>query len=87
MQGGKEEGREGEGKRGLRSEPSEIIHTVSARVGFSEEVDMELLRVANYKELQEWEKCITLLIDEIHLKEDLVYDKVSYWIHLPWRHK
>ena len=36
---------------------------------------MELLRIANYKELQEWEKCVTLLIDEMHLKEDLVYDK------------
>ena len=38
---------------------------------------MELVRVANYKELQEWEEYITLLIDEIHLKEDLVYDKVT----------
>ena len=36
---------------------------------------MELLRIANYKELQEWEKRVTLLIDEMHLKEDLVYVK------------
>ena len=38
---------------------------------------MELLRAANYKELKDWEKCVTLLIDEMYIKEDLVYDKVS----------
>ena len=52
-------------------------HHISANIGFSEEVDMELLRVANYKKLEEWEKCIVLLIDEMHVKEDLVYDKVT----------
>lgn len=36
---------------------------------------MELLRVANYRELREWEKCVVLLIDEMHIKEDFVYDK------------
>lgn len=55
----------------------DYTHYISAHIGFSGQVDMELLRAANYKELQEWEKCITLLIDEMHLKEDLVYDKVT----------
>ncbi len=53
----------------------DYTHYIRARVGFSSEVDTELLRTANYRELQEWEKCIALLIDEMHLKEDLVYDK------------
>ncbi len=53
----------------------DYTHYIRARAGFSSEVDTELLRVANYWELQEWEKCIGLLIDEMHLKEDLVYDK------------
>ena len=53
----------------------DYTHYIRACVGFSSEVDMELLRVANYRELQEWEKCVVLLIDEMHIKEDLVYDK------------
>ena len=50
---------------------------MKAHVGFSSEVDMELVRVSKYKELQEWEKCVTHLIDEMHIKEDLAYDKVT----------
>ncbi len=55
----------------------DYTHYIQAHVGFSEESDKELLRVASYKELQEWERCVVLLIDEMHLKEDLVYDKVT----------
>ncbi len=55
----------------------DYTHYIRAHVGFSSEVDKELLRVAEYRELQEWQKCVVLLIDEMHLKEDLVYDKVT----------
>ena len=55
----------------------DYTHYVKAHAGFSSEVDMELVRVSMYKELQEWVKCVTLLIDEMHIKEDLVYGKVT----------
>ena len=28
-----------------------------------------------YYNLKNWEKCVGILIDEMHIKEDLVYDK------------
>ena len=31
--------------------------------------------MASYKDLSEWQRCTVLLIDEIYVKEDLVYDK------------
>ena len=69
-------------KSGVLKLPSQrtlrdYTHYIRAQAGFSAEVDQELLRVADYKGLQEWEKCVALVIDEMHLKEDLVYDKVT----------
>ena len=31
--------------------------------------------MASYKDLSEWQRCTVLLIDEIYVKEDLIYDK------------
>ena len=55
----------------------DYTHYIKARSGFSTEVDNDLLRVAKYKDLKDWEKCTVLLIDEMYIKEDLVYDKYT----------
>ena len=38
-----------------------------------------MLRVAKYKDLNDWKKCTVLLIDKMYMyvKEDLVYDKYT----------
>ena len=50
-------------------------HHIRACVGFSTEVDLQLMRVTDYKSLEGWQKCVALVINEMHIKEDLVYDK------------
>lgn len=53
------------------------LQYIRARSGLSTEVDNDLLRVAKYKDLNDWKKCTVLLIDKMYMyvKEDLVYDK------------
>ena len=45
--------------------------------GFSSDVDRELYRAANLDQWKEREKYIIPLLDEMLMKEDLVYDKHS----------
>ena len=45
--------------------------------GFSSDVDRELHRAANLDQCKEREKYIILLLDEMHVKEYLVFDKHS----------
>eukprot|EP00731_Ephydatia_muelleri_P003599 Em0001g3599a len=44
---------------------------------FSTAVDEELMSAAGIDSLAEWQKCVFILIDEMHIKENLVYDKHS----------
>ena len=48
---------------------------VKARAGFSVEVDHQLLQAASLSTCKEWQKLVILLIDEMYVREDLVYDK------------
>ncbi len=50
---------------------------MSATTGFSDEVDRQLIDAAKVEQAQEWEKCVVLVMDEMYVKEDLVYDKHS----------
>ena len=50
---------------------------VNAAPGFSLEVDQQLIREASIDTLEESQKCILLLLDEMDIHEDLVYDKHS----------
>lgn len=52
-------------------------HYVNATVGFSDEVDAQLARAAklNSGSCEEFEKCVIMLMDEMHVKDELVYDK------------
>ena len=66
-------------KRTLR----DYTHYVKSRSGFQDDIDDDLAKEANIKELPEYKKYIVLLIDEMKIKESLVYDKIgmkSYWI-------
>lgn len=49
-------------------------HT-KATVGFSNDVDQQLMDLANISACPEREKYVVILMDEMHVKEDLVYDK------------
>ena len=52
-------------------------HAVKAKPGFSPEVDHQLMEAANVMKSKEWEKLVIILLDEMYIKEDLVYEKQS----------
>ena len=53
----------------------DYTHYVQSGVGFSTEVDCLLLQAMNLMTCPEWHKLVILLLDEMHIREDLVYDK------------
>lgn len=50
-------------------------NAVKAGSGFSADVDHQILEAAKLTTLPDYHRLIILLIDEMHVKEDLVYDK------------
>jgi hypothetical protein len=50
-------------------------HAIKAGAGFSAEVDQQLFSVAKLKSNPKYHSLIAILIDEMTIKEDLVYDK------------
>ena len=55
----------------------DYTYHVKAKVGFSSEVDTMLMRAAELSQSKELAQYVILLIDEMHIREDLVYDKHS----------
>ena len=55
----------------------DYTHYVKATTGFSAEVDRQLMDATKVEVAKEWEKCVVLVLDEMYLREDLVYDKHS----------
>ena len=53
----------------------DYTHYIKSSCKFSNEIDNDLIRAADYYHLEDWQKCVGILIDEMHIKEDLVYDK------------
>ena len=51
------------------------MHYIMAVTGFSTEVDQMLVHAAKVGSCPECEKYVILLIDEMHVHEELVYDK------------
>jgi hypothetical protein len=45
--------------------------------GFSAEVDRQLLQAANMEDCPEWQRLVILIMDEMYIREDLVYNKHS----------
>ena len=52
-------------------------HSVKAGVGFSLEVDHQLMVASKVATSEEWEKFVVILLDEMYIREDLVYEKHS----------
>ena len=50
-------------------------NAVKASTGFSLEVDNQLMEAANLRSSPDFHRLVNILIDEIHIKEDLVYNK------------
>ena len=50
-------------------------HHTKAHIGFSDETDKQLMSVADVTRIQDWQKYVVVLMDEIHIREDLIYDK------------
>ena len=50
----------------------EYTHCVKSTIGFSTKVDNQLIQAIGH---QEWEKFVILLMDEMYIREDLVYNK------------
>ena len=53
----------------------DYTHYLNTTIGFSAEVDRELMRVAEINTCCEYQRCVALIMDEMHVKNDLVYDK------------
>ena len=51
-------------------------HTTSA-AGFARDVDEQLMEAANLQSCPDREKCVVIVMDEMHIREELVYDKHS----------
>ena len=50
-------------------------HCVESGSGFSEKVDEQLMLASKMKSSPEWHRLVLLLIDEMYIKESLVYNK------------
>ena len=53
----------------------DYTHCFKASTEFSDDVDKMLVDAAKLTELEDWQKAVGILIDEMHIKEDLVYFK------------
>lgn len=50
-------------------------HYANASPGFTKKVDDTLMEAAEVKTCPEHNRCVLLLLDEMHVREDLMYDK------------
>lgn len=55
----------------------DYTHLYNPKLGFQTEVDQEIGAEFKVDELAEWQKHVGLVIDEMKVKEDIVYDKNS----------
>lgn len=53
----------------------DYTYYVKACTGFSSEVDDMLRKAADIDSCPERDKCVNLLLDEMHIRQDLVFDK------------
>ena len=68
--------------RSVLSLPSErtlrdYTHWIHSSPGFHADVDKQLMEEAKVKTIPDFQKYVCLLLDEVRIKEDLVYDKAS----------
>ena len=53
----------------------DYTHCFDASTGFSDDVDKMLIEVAKLNTCEEYQKYVGILVDEMHIKEELVYSK------------
>ena len=53
----------------------DYTHFVKAASGFSTAVDQQLMEAADIHTCEERDKYVVLILDEMHIKQELVYDK------------
>ena len=53
----------------------DYTYFTSTIIGFSADVDRQLMSAAKLSSCADYEKCVILVIDEVYIKEDLVFDK------------
>ncbi len=55
----------------------DYTHYTTTAIGFSDKVDQQLMEAADISSLVEYQKCVAVIMDEMHIREGLVYDKHS----------
>jgi hypothetical protein len=50
--------------------------------GFDVSVDKQLMELAQIDSCETRDKCVIIIMDEVHIREDIVYDKHSGKIQL-----
>lgn len=53
----------------------DYTYFLESTIGFSSAVDQHLMGTAKIETLADYQKCVALVLDEMHIKEDLVYNK------------
>ena len=55
----------------------DYTHVIKPCSGFSNDMDEQIGKEAKLEELEEWQKHVVLIFDEMHIKEDLIFDKIT----------
>ena len=55
----------------------DYTHYINALTGYNDEVDVHLAEASRLKDTPPYQRCVILAIDEMHIKEDLVFNKHS----------
>ena len=55
----------------------DYTHYIPATTGFSIDVDEQLMDAGKILTCEDYEKCVILLLDEMHIRENLVFDKTT----------
>ena len=53
----------------------DYTHAFQEKCGFSAESDQQLVSHPDLRGVEDWKRHVVLLLDELHIKEDLVYNK------------
>ena len=55
--------------------PRDYTYYTKTKSGFGDDVDQQLMEAAQIYTCPERDKYVILVMDEMHIKEDIVYDK------------
>ena len=55
----------------------DYTHYIKSTIGFSDEVDMQLASAAKLNGIEEYKKNVIMIMDEMYIKEELVFEKHS----------